>query len=231
MDNADWRGEVRWIGPPMGRSKSAGYGRIWRWSDEEAVGPLGDPPGAGEPGLALMVADRPWLALGRHPVRHPGDRRNPAWHHQQVLQVTDEGSWSTVAIFQDRFHNGLLLDTAGNVVATVDRPGRLRTPVQLGDSIEIGDARFGIEPVLLGVAAGRRPRWWSATAIVGVRLTDPGSGRIRAEIVADRDRSFDGDVTSVMRAYWSVQPALWEAATVLAVLAAAIDGDHLVSND
>jgi hypothetical protein len=231
MVNAAWRGEVRWIGPPLGRSQTAGDGRIWRWSDDEKVGSLVDPPGAGQPGLALLVDERPWLALGRHPVRHPRNHRDPSWHHQQILLPTDAGAWSPVAVFQDRFHSGVLLDGDGVVVAEVDRPGRLRSTVQLGDSLQIGGARYGVEPVLLGVAAGQRPRWWAATKVVGVRVTGPRAGTIRAEVVADRDRGFDGDVTSKMRAHWSVQPAFWEAATVLALLAAAIDRDHLVSND
>ncbi len=229
---------MRWIGPPIGRSRTAGERRVWRWDPADGEAPqIEDPPGARQPGLALFAPDgTPWMALGRHPVRHPRTRRDPAWHHQHVLEPAGRVpsaavTWTGVAVFRDRFGNGVLVDPSGGVLARVDRPGRVRTTVQEGDAVDVDGHRYGLEPVLLDLPEGKRRRFWSPSHLVGIRLVDPDGGGIRAELVADRDRGFEGDVTSPVRAEWSAVPGRWEAAVVLCCLASAIDGDLNVSND
>jgi hypothetical protein len=219
----------------MGRSRTAGERRVWRWDPADGADPqIEDPPGARQPGLALLdPAGSPRVALGRHPVRHSRDTRHPAWHHQHVLEppAGPGASWSAVAVFEDRFDGGALLDPDGTVLACVERPGRVRRVVQVGDTVEVDGIRYGLEPVHLSLPAGRRRRFWTPEHLVGIRLTGPSAGEVRADLVADRDRGFDGDVTSPVRADWSAVPGRWEAAVALACLACAIDGDLNVSND
>lgn len=244
MDSTrSWHATVQWIGPPLSRSMSTGDGRIWRWNDIEAETPgigfppirdaeatLLNPPGANQPGLGLVVDGRPWIAAGRHPCRHSRTSSDPSWHSQAVLLPSSDGTWTNLGVFEDRFQSGILRAATGEVVTEVARPGRVRTPVRSGDSFALDGVRYGLEPVFLDLPVGRKRRFWSRTDLVGIRITGPLDGQVRAELIADQNTTFNGDVSSTVHAVWDGEPGIWEAAVALCSLACAIDGDYRTSN-
>ena len=248
-DTSIWVGEVRWIGPPIGRAMAVGSGRIWRWSEAESqtpglgfparsgalrgaalVGGMADPPGALEPGLALFDASGgPVVALGRHPVLQPAGPGGPAWIRQHVLTPSPGADeWTPWLVFEeDPRGGGLLLDSTGRDLGRVAnaprRGGRARNA---RDTVTVASTSYHQVPIEVGGARGWRRHFGAAPQLVGLSWIGVIDGLVRLTLRANRADGFDGRVSAVVSAVWASEPGADESALALSCLATAIDGDH-----
>ncbi len=241
----------------MTRNRSASGGRVWRWSEADAaagagpadlvvrrgrlegaegrdpVGPLGDPPGRAQPGLALLDAgDTPVAALARHPVLHGRPGRTEAIVEQAVLAPA-AGGWSTALTVHDGWDAVVVRDAGGAEVTRLDRPWGFRSSgLDRRDRFVLDGRTWRPRPVA-GTSGWRRLVTRAGT--IGVEVLDPdppaGGAAVRARIVADGVWWLRDDISIPLTAEWWARPTWVEQAVVLSLLGLALDADDSIHTD